>query len=1026
MLKQPNQPRPGAGRPQTLYLQTDLRGTIISVSAPLLVTTGKTRQELIDQPFSKLLAASGAESLQAILNAPDLADQPRVSLTVQGIRTPTTIEFSVTRNDTDHQAALLEWRAESFDEVSDFPIVSDQHAEALFRQFADAAPGMIWISDEQDNTVFFNKSWLQFTGITVDDVAGDGWTRQIHPDDIPIAISAYRKYFRERKPATLEYRIKTNGDQYRWVIDQSSPRYHADGRFLGFVGSVMDIHDRKLAEETIRHQAKVMHDVSDAIISTDLDFKITAFNHAAENIYGLKAADLLGKHIRSMINHEYLSATPQEVHASLDQAGGWEGMVWYDHPEGRRVYMLATLTVLRNEQGQRTGVAAIHRDVSDKRRAEETLRITEERYRSLVFALGEGVIMCNKEGEIIACNESAEQILDVPHGELTGRSIYQPYTKYFLEEGALVYAGESPAVRTLKTGESYKEVIMGFSKRDSMLSWISVNTEPIYYSTPTIMSAPDAVVVTIVDITDRKNHEQLLALEKKVLEMNALPAISLKTIIDYFLEGLEKLFPGMLCTVLTLDHQKQTVHPLSAPSMPVEYSNAISGRPIGPCDGSCGTAMFRKEKVISTDVAKDPLWDKYRELAEQFGIGACWSFPILDSQKEVMATIATYYHFPKVPGPKDLGILDRACDLLRVIIENKDAERKIRRNHERYLLVTKATNDAIWDWDVNTSDLYWGDGYFTLFGYKPGYITEGIKKWEDCIHSDDRERVKNHLDKYLNNNNARLWEAEYRFLKSNGEFALVQDRGFLIFDHEGKITRMVGAVQDITEKREMERKLLETELNKQKLVAQAVVNAQEKDRAEIGKDLHDNVNQILTTAKLYLELALVEESERLRLIQRCAAGISDAINEVRTISRSLVPASIGDLGLIESIQDLSESVRATKKLKVQFSHKGPIDELLDDKRKLTLFRVVQEQANNVLKHSGAANLFIELGCENQYICLSISDDGIGFDQSTVRARKGNGLSNIISRADLFNGVVKIDTAPGKGCRLVVHIPIANL
>ncbi len=69
---------------------------------------------------------------------------------------------------------------------------------------------------------------------------------------------------------------------------------------------------------------------------------------------------------------------------------------------------------------------------------------------------------------------------------------------------------------------------------------------------------------------------------------------------------------------------------------------------------------------------------------------------------------------------------------------------------------------------------------------------------------------------------------------------------------------------------------------------------------------------------------------------------------------------------------------------------------------------------------------IELSSEEQWICLSISDDGIGFDQSTVRARKGNGLSNIISRADLFNGVVKIDTAPGKGCRLTVHVPIANL
>ncbi len=227
-----------------------------------------------------------------------------------------------------------------------------------------------------------------------------------------------------------------------------------------FVGSVMDIHDRKLAEDTIRTHAKVMQEVSDAIISTDIEYRITTFNHAAEKIYGLKAVDLFGKHIRSVINHEYVSTTPQEVHASLNETGGWEGMVWYDHPEGRRVFMLATLTVLRNDQGERIGIGAIHRDITDKHRAEETLRITEERYRSLVFALGEGVIMCNKKGEIIACNESAEQILDIPKGELTGRSIYQPYTKFFLEEGDVVDAKDSPAVRTLKTGESYKEVIL--------------------------------------------------------------------------------------------------------------------------------------------------------------------------------------------------------------------------------------------------------------------------------------------------------------------------------------------------------------------------------------------------------------------------------------------------------------------------------------------------------------------------------------------------------------------------------------
>jgi signal transduction histidine kinase len=239
---------------------------------------------------------------------------------------------------------------------------------------------------------------------------------------------------------------------------------------------------------------------------------------------------------------------------------------------------------------------------------------------------------------------------------------------------------------------------------------------------------------------------------------------------------------------------------------------------------------------------------------------------------------------------------------------------------------------------------------------------------------------------------------------------------------------MVGSMQDITEKREMEKKLLKQELDKQKLVAQAVVNAQEKERAEIGKELHDNVNQILSTAKLYLELAQTDDGSRIELIARSTENISNAINEIRAISRSLVPPSVGDLGLIDSIQDLVENIKATRKLKVQFYYEGSVDSLLDEKRKLMLFRIIQEQVNNVLKHAAAHNLVIELiaDAEGNSIDLTISDDGKGFELEKVRSKKGVGLSNISSRVQLFNGSVHIVTAAGEGCKLKINVPISNI
>ncbi|RYF88130.1 MAG: PAS domain S-box protein, partial [Chitinophagaceae bacterium] len=348
---------------------------------------------------------------------------------------------------------------------------------------------------------------------------------------------------------------------------------------------------------------------------------------------------------------------------------------------------------------------------------------------------------------------------------------------------------------------------------------------------------------------------------------------------------------------------------------------------------------------------------------------------IKSAQDEVLASIATYYRHATSPTPTQLQILERVQNLLKVIIENKRADARIRISNERYLLATRATNDAIWDYNVSSDSLYHGDGYANIFGHRPLRSPEGLDDWSSKIHADDRERVKRSFNEFMLSGTHKHWESEYRFLRADGRYALVYDRGFLIFNQEGKVARIVGSMQDITERKHLEKQVLKQELDRQKLVAQAVVDAQEKERAEIGKELHDNVNQILSTAKLYLELARSDENERLNLISRSTENIFDAINEIRAISRSLVPPSIGDLGIIESIKDLMENVRATKKLHAEFYYTAGIDSLINEKQQLMLFRIIQEQVNNVLKHAEATNLIIELMVDASIVDLTISDNG---------------------------------------------------
>ncbi|MBL7697048.1 MAG: PAS domain S-box protein [Chitinophagaceae bacterium] len=239
---------------------------------------------------------------------------------------------------------------------------------------------------------------------------------------------------------------------------------------------------------------------------------------------------------------------------------------------------------------------------------------------------------------------------------------------------------------------------------------------------------------------------------------------------------------------------------------------------------------------------------------------------------------------------------------------------------------------------------------------------------------------------------------------------------------------VVASFTDITQVKKDKEEILRNQrlyIEATKAVAQAVVDAQEKERAEIGYELHDNVNQILSTARVFLDLAKNDEKQRLNLIAKSASNISNAVNEIRRISRSLVPASLNDLGLILSIEDLVENIKITKAIKVEFYHSGDIEKSVTEKGKLMLFRIVQEQVTNVLKHAEASRLVIELIAESASISLSITDNGKGFDIEKVTAKKGVGLHNIANRTELFNGKMNMVTSPGNGCKLNIIIPLEN-
>jgi PAS domain S-box-containing protein len=363
----------------------------------------------------------------------------------------------------------------------------------------------------------------------------------------------------------------------------------------------------------------------------------------------------------------------------------------------------------------------------------------------------------------------------------------------------------------------------------------------------------------------------------------------------------------------------------------------------------------------------------------------------------------------------------RLVGTMQDVTEQREFAEKLKISNERYELVTKATNEAIWDLDLEMNNMTWSEGYRMLFGHGFEDAEQEMDFWETNIHNDERILVIESFNSFLQQHTTPHWECEYRFRRKDGSFANVLDKGYMIFNNKGKPVRIVGAMRDITERKKLEKELMLKERSRQFQIAQAAVFAQEKERAEIGKELHDNIGQLLTTTKLYLEMLKLQQADPTELIERGTKHINTIITEVRNLSRSLVPSSINDLGLIASINDLIDSIRALGSFEIRFFATNTIEERLDATIKLTIYRILQEQLNNIVRHAEAKNVMVEMFLEDNKIYVFIGDDGTGFDLQTVK--KGQGLTNIKSRAELQEGSVEILTNPGQGCKLVIQIPI---
>ncbi|MGE5520983.1 MAG: ATP-binding protein [Candidatus Dadabacteria bacterium] len=341
---------------------------------------------------------------------------------------------------------------------------------------------------------------------------------------------------------------------------------------------------------------------------------------------------------------------------------------------------------------------------------------------------------------------------------------------------------------------------------------------------------------------------------------------------------------------------------------------------------------------------------------------------------------------------------------------NQAAERKLSESKEMLQAIINATSAVIYVKDTKGKYLLVNKQFKKVHQCGDEIIGKSVY---DLFPEDIADQLHSNFLKVLTYKKSVEFES---FIPREGEFQNLVTNIFPLKRHNGELYAIAGIITNITDvvaKEKLERQ--------QELIAISI-EAQEKERAELSKELHDNVNQILATAKIMLDTAIAVPDLKEMCIEKTRKHILDSINEIRRISHALRPPTFDNEEFTSAIGEIVDELNLSGDLFVNFQvipDKETIN-FIPDNVKIALYRIVQEQVNNVLKYSGASDLSIELKLEGSIIGLEIEDNGCGF-HPTLQG-KGIGLKNMENRVEVLMGKMQIISAPGKGCKIEIKIP----
>jgi PAS domain S-box-containing protein len=672
--------------------------------------------------------------------------------------------------------------------------------------------------------------------------------------------------------------------------------------------------------------------------------------------------------------------------------------------------------------------------VMERKRAAEELSRTNEILQSILANMGDAVIVADKDANFLVFNPAAERMFGKGAMQMPPHEWSHRYGLYLPDKITPFPHDQLPMTRSIHGEEvDNTEMFVRHEKAPHGL-WTEITGRPLRSSDGEVLGG----VIVCRDITQIKEEEFFRAGQSRVLEMIAAdaPLVDVLTSLVLLMEGQAE---GLRCSILLLNRDGKHVRHGAAPNLPETYVKAVDGAAIGPRNGSCGTAMYRRQPVVVTDVMTDPLWTDYRELAQICGLRACWSTPILSAQGDVLGSFAMYREEKRGPRPEETRLTQIATHIAGIAIQRQRQQEILREREARISLAAESADLAFWILYPEQNAAWMSEKGRLIYGFDSN-LPLTCNLILSRVHPDERADVKAAYDRSCALSGT--FESEHRLLLPYGKTRWVIMRGRCLKDEEGNLLETIGVTLDVSAQKQAD---LQLQHQREEMAHRNRVSLMGEMTASFAHELNQPLTAIAnnaSAARRFLERGNIDPALLQQLLQDMVSDSQRAGEVIRGI-RSLVRKE----ATVHTLLDLNAVITDTVRLVSSdvLTRESVVITELDPQLpqvSATLVQIQQVLLNLIMNALDAMEslppaerrVIIRTRSDKGDVAeVSVRDFGTGlpkdrpdkvFDHffSTKQKGMGMGLTIVRSIIEAHGGTIEAENPPDRGAHMIVRLP----